>query len=103
MLYPGERGQWQSGRSVFEKNIFDTLELRHWLSGKISFSNLPAKEAIQQLEKWYDVDIEVQGKGWENQLINGDYQDSPLDDVLKVICFTLSWKYKYEQNKVIIR
>lgn len=102
-LNAGEEGQWQQAESKFTRNSFDTLQLKQWLSGKISFTKTPVQEAIKQLEKWYDIEIDVQRKNWGKLSITGDYVNVPLDDILKVICFSLSGQYSYSDHKIIIQ
>lgn len=102
-LNAGEEGQWQQAQSEFSKYSFDTIQLRQWISGKISFNKTPVQKAIKQLEKWYDIEIDVQRKNWEKLSITGDYVNVPLDDILKVICFSLSGQYRHSGNKIIIQ
>lgn len=103
ILNAGEIGLWDKDKSHFEKKKFDTNELKLWLTGSLSFKKMPAEKVIPQLEKWYAVEIEVRRANWEKVLISGDYQNAALDDILKVICFSLSWNYRYEENKIIIQ
>ena len=101
MLAPGEQGTWNNATPDFNKTTFDTSQLDHWISGKISFDKTPWEEAIQQLEKWYAVDIEIRHKQ-KNKTVTGIYANSSLNDILKVICFSLSCKYRFINDQVII-
>src|SRR4030095_8083598 len=103
VINAGETAEWQKDKSLFRKNGFDSSELRQWLQGDLSFKKMPAEQVIKRLEKWYAVDIDVQRKNWKQVLISGDYKDAPLEDVLKVICFSQTWNYAYDENKIIIR
>jgi ferric-dicitrate binding protein FerR (iron transport regulator) len=102
-LMAGEQAELGQDQSTFTKSNFDTLALKTWLKGKISFVKTPVRKALKQLEDWYSVDIEVQRNNLENVSITGDYFNVPLDDVLKVICFSLSCNYSYSGNKIIIK
>lgn len=101
-LTPGEEGKWNTAETKFNKLNFDTLHLTQWIKGKISFDKTPMHQAVEELEKWYAVDIEITNKQLDNKTISGDYNNVPLDNILKVLCFTLSCKYHYINNKVII-
>jgi len=103
VLNTGELGQWRSEKSFFEKKRFDTTQLRHWLEGKLSFYKTPAEQVIKQLEKWYAIEIDVQRENWKQDSLTGDYPNVPLENVLKVICFSWSCNYSYDGNKIIIR
>lgn len=101
-LMPGEEGRWDTSETNFNKINFDTLQLKQWITGKISFDKTPIHQAIEELKNWYAVDIEIANKELEKKTVSGDYNNASLDNILKVLCFTLSCKYHYENNKVII-
>jgi ferric-dicitrate binding protein FerR (iron transport regulator) len=102
ILAPGEEVIWNEEHSPFSKSIFDTTQLRQWLTGKISFNKTPVYTAVQALEKWYGVNIEVKKKAMLDQAISGDYDNASLDDILKIICFTFSCNYTYNDNTITI-
>lgn len=102
MLAPGEEANWDTSNTQFLKSTFDSVFLKKWLTGKISFSKTPVKEAIDVLQKWYAVEIKIDREDLLKQSISGDYENVPLEDILKVICFTFSCKCTYNNNTVII-
>lgn len=102
ILLPGESGRSVEGVDL-SKGSFDSLYLRSWIGGRISFNETPALKALKQLEKWYGIDIKVKKKGLERRSISaGDYQEASLQDILKVICFSINSKFSFADNKVII-
>lgn len=103
VLKAGEQGQWKPSGERFVRKNFDTTYLRQWLSGNISFQKMPAAKAFSLLEEWFAVKIVDQRKNKTEIVITGNYSNSPLEDVLKVICFSLSCDYSIEGDKVIIR
>jgi transmembrane sensor len=102
ILFPGESGISKEGSNL-GKGLFDSLHLRSWISGRISFNETPVLKALKQLENWYGIEINVKKKGLENRSISAsDYQEASLQDILKVICFSINSKYSFADNKVII-
>jgi transmembrane sensor len=102
ILQPGEEGAWQSSKMSFTKTFSDSTVLKQWISGKLSFKNLPVEKVLELLQQWYGVDIRVKHKKWEKITLTGDYDNKPLDHVLKIICFSISAGYSYSGNQVII-
>lgn len=102
ILIPGQQGTMRSGKAAIVKSDFDTASLKQWVSAKLSFNKTPLKRAIADLEKWYAVSIDLQNKDEETRLVTGDYQNASLDDVLQVICFSLSCHYSRIGNKIAI-
>jgi ferric-dicitrate binding protein FerR (iron transport regulator) len=102
-LTAGQKASWTKTTGSFTKQAYDTITLNKWVKGILSFNNTPVSEAFQQIENWYSVKIEDKRTNRENISINGDYVNAPLEDVIKIICFSLSCNYHYEDNKIIIQ
>ena len=102
VLLPGEEANWLSGKREFEKHHYDTAYLSAWLKGEIVFNKTPADEAFAMLQRWYGVEIADNRPQKNNLLINGKYEHAKLDDILKVICFSLNCQVKYEANRIVI-
>jgi transmembrane sensor len=102
VLLPGEKGTWQSSKASFNKSLCDSALLRKWLNGRLSFKEMPVENVLELLQKWYGVTVIINHKKWEHLTLTGDYDNKPLDHVLKIICFSLSARYSYSGNKVII-
>lgn len=102
LLLPGESGQSRAGSSL-TKGQFDSTYRRTWVRGRISFNETPVLTAFKQLENWYGIAIKVKRKGLEKKsIIASEYQEASLQDVLKVICFSLNSRYSVANNQVII-
>lgn len=102
ILEPGTQAVITNTDKAFKKSAMDGTGLQEWVSGKISFDKTPVKEALIKLEKWYDVSIEVKQAALLNQQITGQYSYASLQNILDVICFSLSCKYHISGNNVTI-
>jgi transmembrane sensor len=102
-LMAGQKASWTNSSSSFTKQQYDTVTLNKWVNGILSFNNTPVREAFEQIENWYAVEIDDRRINPGDIGINGDYVNAPLEDVIKIICFSLSCSYHYEGNKIIIQ
>jgi len=102
ILLPGEEGEWQSSKMSFTKTSSDSIALKKWISGRLSFKDMDVENVMELLQQWYGVDIIIKHKKWSQLRLTGDYDNKPLDHVLKIICFSLSAGYSYSGNQVII-
>ena len=66
LLPGGKRGKSLEGADL-SKGSFDSLHLRSWVSGRISFNKTPVLKAFKQLENWYGIKINVRKKGLEQR------------------------------------
>ena len=101
LLLPGESCT-KNVRGNFEKNVFDTTWLRSWEANRISFNETPVLKALKQLERWFNVPILIKKQGLKDRLITGDYQSRSLQEILKVICFSINANHSFTENNVII-
>ena len=100
VLLPGESAT--SDGAAIRKGTFDVAFLQQWLEGQIVFEQTPVLAAIQQLEDWYNVEINIQKEGLEDQYISGRYNNVSLQDIVKVICFTINRQYSVAANTITI-
>ncbi len=102
ILNPGDKAEMMRGKQL-TKTTFDSSYLRTWIDGTISFTNTPVPGALSQLQKWYDVEIKVNAKNLEGQSISGHYNSASLEDILKVICFSINKHYTISENTITIQ
>lgn len=103
LLQAGEEVTWSGNTAAFTINRFDTTYLRQWIDGRLQFQQAATGEVLNQLAKWYAVEIEDVRKKRGTISITGDYSNKPLQDILKAICFSLSCRYTIAGNKIIIQ
>lgn len=101
-LEPGQELKCPKAQTLFIKQHYDTSYLNKWVSGKIVFRKTPVEEAFAILQQWYGVEIKDARNKRADVAINGTYENVLLEDILKVISFSLHCQYRYEGNKVII-
>lgn len=101
-LNPGQELQYSPANAQFVKQDYDTSYLNKWISGQIIFRNTRVDEAFAILEQWYGVEIIDSRDKRTDIAINGTYEKVLLEDILKVITFSLSCRYRYEVNRIII-
>jgi transmembrane sensor len=102
-LTAGQKASWANASSSFTKQQYDTVTLNKWVKGILSFNNTPVSQAFKEIAEWYSVQIEDRRIVPGDISINGDYVNAPLEDVIKIICFSLSCNYHYEDDKIIIQ
>lgn len=70
-------GNLASGRA-------DINDFFAWADGRLAFRNAPFGEVAAQLERWYDVDIEL-GAGTQQRTINATFGDDGIETTLDLI------------------
>lgn len=104
ILTPGEQAVWTGLTSGLTKREFDFREILSWKNNVIYFNNTELKSMITVLEKWYDVQISVEGD--INRLTDngtGKFKNESLENVLRSLGFTMGFTYQINEKKITLR
>ncbi len=64
-----------------------------WIEGKLVFNHTPLPEIVEEIERFYDVEIFLQGNRLESHSLTGSFKSSKIDNVLGMICLALDLDY----------
>ncbi|RKD85132.1 FecR family protein [Mangrovibacterium diazotrophicum] len=70
-----------------------------WKDGKIVFQDDTMEEMVGLLENWYNVDIEVKGEVLLGYHFTATFNDESLDQILKYLSISTSFKYRFVDPK----
>ncbi|WP_258103927.1 FecR family protein [Marinoscillum sp. MHG1-6] len=102
ILYPGELAIC-NGRSIKEQT-FNLSEKALWRNRIIYFKDTPLDQALNVLERWYDVSFEVKGQRQQSKdlLCTGQFEDDYLSNVLESLSYTLDFQYKIDGKRITL-
>jgi transmembrane sensor len=84
LLIPGQQAQL-TGTSVKVKDGIDMEQVMAWKNGLFYFRNTSIQEIMREAARWYDVDIEYQGKPSTDGFNGRLTRDTKLSELLKVL------------------
>ena len=100
LLKPGQQAQVTGDIKVLDHVDID--EVMAWKEGKFRFGeNTDIRAIMRQISRWYNVDIEYQGK-INPRLWGTISKDVNISQVLKILEATGGVKFKVEGNKIIV-
>ena len=82
--------------------MVDVGNMLGWLDGKIVFEQTNLAEVIAELQRVYDVSIELSNPALGQMTITGAFQNKPIESVLASICLTLNLQNRKEGGKYLI-
>lgn len=80
----------------------DAAQVLGWLEGKIVFEQTPLTEVLAELQRVYNVAIELSNPALGPNTITGSFQNKPVESVLASICLTMNLQYAKTGNKFVI-
>ncbi|MGJ1318134.1 FecR family protein [Sphingobacterium spiritivorum] len=101
MLSPGTKAVLERN-GEFKVGIADLEEEASWRSDAFLFNETPINDILNQLSRWYNVDMEFTGSA--EYKFNGYLQRNvSLGDALETLKGTGELDYQYQNHKVIIK
>ncbi len=87
-----------------EVNLFDPKSAFGWKDGYLNFDKTPFDKVVQDLERWYGVEILVESEennltGWKFQ---GSFHNKSLAYILETLAYPNLFDFNISGNKVII-
>jgi ferric-dicitrate binding protein FerR (iron transport regulator) len=92
--------------ALYDPNSIQLTELPYdanhllWKDGILYFNQSLLPEVISSLERWYGVQVEINGNFVPNTMISGRFENESLENVLQSIGFTSGFKYTIEGKNV---
>lgn len=101
VLKPGEQAQWKQEDHKMNIRKVDVESVTAWKNGYFHFDGTPGTEVMRQVSRWYDVNIDINGKVGRH--FRGMIpRNASLDEVLHMLSLTGEFKYKTEGRTVRI-
>jgi transmembrane sensor len=74
-----------------------------WTRGHLEFADVPLRDALVELSRWYDLDLRVDDPAEEGRRLTIAFTDAPADDVLHGVASTLGLTYAVSGRTVTFR
>ena len=103
ILQPGEQAVYGTDTGSFTKQYVDADMLTSWRDGVLIFEKITVRDAIKTMERWYDVDIELDNYAIADCIIRSKLDNADLEDVLETLKFILNIEYEQIDGKVVLK
>ena len=100
-LRPGQQSQLTKNGNVNVVSNVDVDKVIAWKNGLFDFENAGIETVMRQLSRWYDVDIEYNGKT-DDLFIAEMRRNIKLSDALKALELTGKVRFEIEGKKIIV-
>ena len=101
ILKPGQQSQLTKNGNVKVVSDVDVDKVVAWKNGLFDFDNAGIETVMRQLSRWYNVDIEYNGKT-DDLFIAEMRRNIKLSDALKALELTGKVRFEIEGKKIIV-
>lgn len=99
-LSPGELATFDNSNHQITKIKTDLQKYIAWKSGKLMFREDKMNKVVEKLERWYNVEFEIEDKEIAEYIYTATFIDESLDQVLKMLSISAPIRYTIsERNK----
>jgi len=99
-LNPGELAIFDKSNQRITTTKTDLQKYIAWKSGKLMFRDDKMNMVVEKLERWYNVEFEIEDPEIANYVYTATFIDESLDQVLKMLTLSAPIRYTIsERNK----
>lgn len=106
LLQPGQQLIYHKQAKSFKVSDFDREKVLSWKEGVLHFNDASLSEVVEELERWYGVQIKVESQSTEDSATRwhytGKYDQQSLEAVLQGISFVKKISYRRSGDGTII-
>lgn len=84
----------------FSAEVVDPKKYSSWIVGKLEFRNDPLDVIARRLERWYDIDVEIDGSSTEDLRWRATFINDSLEEVLYLLKCSMHVDYRIENQKI---
>jgi transmembrane sensor len=95
-MKPNDLVIFNKTQKKYSTEVVDPQKYLSWTEGKLVFRNDPMDVIARRLERWYNVDIEVNGSMTEDLRLRATFIEEGLEEVLDLLKRSLALDYTIE-------
>ena len=103
LLKPGEQSLTNSSQSGIRIENADTEKAIDWKNGYFKFKNTPIQEIMREVERWYDVELEYEGKIPTDEFTGFISNNVKISGVLKILEQSGGVKFSVKGKKIKVK
>lgn len=79
-----------------------TVAETQWVENKLVFNDESFADVVIRMERWYDVEIELNDPKLQQKRLTGNFEKETIDQALEALQLTIPFKHEQTGNKIII-
>jgi ferric-dicitrate binding protein FerR (iron transport regulator) len=100
-ITPGYQATVNIENNAIETEKVNVEDFIRWKDNVLVFRETPLEKAIEILEDWYDIEIDLQSPALKNCTISGEYKNESLAVVIRSFEFLLKAKADFKDKRNI--
>jgi ferric-dicitrate binding protein FerR (iron transport regulator) len=102
-LSPTEQATCFVNESELTVSGYNADEVLGWSDGILYFNNASMDELVNELERWYGIDIVIERETPIKKGIVGEFRNQSLEEIMMGLRITSEFEYEFKNGKLIIK
>lgn len=85
-----------------EMPLGDPIAEPAWMQNRLEFENVTFEQLSNELERWYNVRIDIKNEKLKGEIFSGAFNNKPLPEVLEALQYTLQFKYRINKDANLV-
>ena len=103
VLSPSEQATYSVETNQTVVSGYNPSKVIGWKNGTLYFNNASMEDFVEELERWYGIDIEVQRQVPIKKGIVGEFTNQSLEEILMGMHVASEFEYEFKNGKLIIK
>lgn len=99
-LKPGEKAVFTNNDNKLAINRVNTDKYLAWKNGLLVFQDDTMPEVVRRLNRWFNVDIQLQGEEIQNWTYTAIFEDESLEQVLELLKISAPIEYSVKRREL---
>ncbi len=100
LMRPGEFVEYDKSTGKTHMENVQTYKYTSWKEGKLVFRNDPIDVIARRLERWYNIDVEIEGNLHSDLRLRATFVDEDLEEILEILKRTLKIDYRIVEGTI---
>ncbi len=79
-----------------------TIAENQWVENKLVFRDQTFEELAKMMERWYNVQLEIQSESLKSTRMNGNFEKETIDQAIEALKLIIPFKTNQKENTIII-
>jgi len=101
-LLPNQQVVYNQSNESFDVNEVDSENYLSWTNGVLRFNDESLADVALELERWFNVSIEIENIKSVDLKVNGSFKGKKLYNILDGLSYMYNFEYKYKDDSNIV-
>jgi ferric-dicitrate binding protein FerR (iron transport regulator) len=102
VLVSGQLGRVNGTGRIVTRTRIDMGQRLGWIDGRLEFTDVPLRDMLPQLSRWYDVEFRLADPALGHRRLTGTFQGESVSALLQFLALSLDAGYEWDGRTIVL-